>query len=91
MQVLQGTCAAGVLHDVFGTELADRFFLGGPATLRGFAQRGVGPRADGLALGGTVSNAKFVITFVCQIHYFTGQAIESLRILEGTSEILNSR
>ncbi|XP_013175880.1 PREDICTED: sorting and assembly machinery component 50 homolog A [Papilio xuthus] len=52
--VLQGTCAAGVLHDVFGTELADRFFLGGPATLRGFAQRGVGPRADGLALGGTM-------------------------------------
>ncbi|CAG4948554.1 unnamed protein product [Parnassius apollo] len=52
--VLQGTCAAGVLHDVFGSELADRFFLGGPASLRGFAQRGVGPRADGLALGGTM-------------------------------------
>ncbi|CAH2056051.1 unnamed protein product, partial [Iphiclides podalirius] len=52
--VFQATGAVGVLHDMFGTELADRFFLGGPATLRGFAQRGVGPRADGLALGGTM-------------------------------------
>ncbi|CAH0712787.1 unnamed protein product, partial [Brenthis ino] len=52
--VLQASGAAGVLHDVHGTELPDHFYLGGPASLRGFRQRGVGPRLDGDALGGTV-------------------------------------
>ncbi|CAB3233431.1 unnamed protein product [Arctia plantaginis] len=50
--VLQGTCALGVLHDVFGTELPDHLYLGGPTTLRGFRQRGVGPHSDGQATGG---------------------------------------
>ncbi|XP_041970829.1 sorting and assembly machinery component 50 homolog [Aricia agestis] len=52
--VLQWTVAGGVLHDVYGTDISDRFYLGGPASLRGFAQRGAGPRADGLAVGGSV-------------------------------------
>ena len=29
------------------THIADRFFLGGPFSLRGFEPRGVGPRASG--------------------------------------------
>ncbi|XP_075988751.1 sorting and assembly machinery component 50 homolog A [Anticarsia gemmatalis] len=52
--VLQATCALGVLHDVFGTELADHLYLGGPTSLRGFQQRGVGPHSDGQATGGRV-------------------------------------
>ncbi|CAG4967717.1 unnamed protein product [Colias eurytheme] len=52
--VVQLTGAGGVLHDVFGTELADLFYLGGPGTLRGFQQRGAGPHSDGLATGGTM-------------------------------------
>lgn len=52
--VLQAAGAVGVLHDVFGTELADHFFLGGPTSLRGFRQRGVGPHAEGQATGGRV-------------------------------------
>ncbi|XP_026746115.1 sorting and assembly machinery component 50 homolog A-like [Trichoplusia ni] len=52
--VLQATGALGVLHDVFGTELPDHFFLGGPTSVRGFQQRGVGPHNDGQALGGRV-------------------------------------
>lgn len=52
--VLQMTGALGVLHDVFGTELPDHFYLGGPTTLRGFQQRGVGPHNDGQATGGRV-------------------------------------
>lgn len=52
--VVQATGAVGVLHDVFGTELADHFFLGGPTSLRGFRQRGVGPHAEGQATGGRV-------------------------------------
>ncbi|XP_037300533.1 sorting and assembly machinery component 50 homolog [Manduca sexta] len=50
--VLQLSGAAGVLHDMFGTELPDHFYLGGPTTLRGFQQRGVGPHSDGQATGG---------------------------------------
>uniref|UniRef100_A0A2A4JH01 Bacterial surface antigen (D15) domain-containing protein n=1 Tax=Heliothis virescens TaxID=7102 RepID=A0A2A4JH01_HELVI len=52
--VLQLTGALGVLHDVFGTEIPDHFYLGGPTTLRGFTQRGVGPHLDGQATGGRV-------------------------------------
>ncbi|CAG9794620.1 unnamed protein product [Diatraea saccharalis] len=50
--VLQATGAGGALHDVFGSSLPDRLFLGGPTSLRGFRQRGVGPHADSQALGG---------------------------------------
>ncbi|XP_047513632.1 sorting and assembly machinery component 50 homolog A [Pieris napi] len=52
--VVQLTGAAGVLHDVFGTEIPELFYLGGPATIRGFQQRGAGPHCDGLATGGTM-------------------------------------
>lgn len=52
--VLQLSGAMGVLHDVFGTELSEHFYLGGPTTLRGFRQRGVGPHSDGQATGGRV-------------------------------------
>lgn len=34
--------------------LCDRFFLGGPMSLRGFSHYGVGPKSDGSSLGGTV-------------------------------------
>ncbi|KAH9645826.1 hypothetical protein HF086_015186 [Spodoptera exigua] len=55
--VVQATCAMGLLQDVYGTELADHFFLGGPSSLRGFQHRGVGPHCDGQALGGRVSHS----------------------------------
>ena len=31
--------------------ICDRFFLGGPHTIRGFENRGIGPHSDGQALG----------------------------------------
>lgn len=52
--MLQLSGACGVLHDVFGTEIPEHLFLGGPTTLRGFQQRGVGPHSDNLATGGKV-------------------------------------
>ncbi|KAJ0183039.1 hypothetical protein K1T71_001015 [Dendrolimus kikuchii] len=52
--VLQVTGSLGVLHDMFGTEIPDHFFLGGATTLRGFTQRGVGPTSDGQYTGGTM-------------------------------------
>ncbi|XP_034828126.1 sorting and assembly machinery component 50 homolog [Maniola hyperantus] len=52
--VVQASGALGVLHDMYGTDIPDHFYLGGPATVRGFRQRGVGPHADQHALGGTV-------------------------------------
>lgn len=33
------------------TSIADMFFLGGPLSIRGFQFRGIGPHADGDALG----------------------------------------
>ena len=33
--------------------ICDRFFLGGPHTVRGFELRGLGPQQDGQALGAT--------------------------------------
>ncbi|XP_046364169.2 sorting and assembly machinery component 50 homolog [Haliotis rufescens] len=52
--VLQVSLAGGILksldpkHEV---KVNDRFFLGGPLTLRGFSLKGVGPHSDGNALG----------------------------------------
>jgi outer membrane protein insertion porin family len=34
--------------------ICDRFFLGGPHTIRGFEQRGIGPQSDNQALGAQV-------------------------------------
>ena len=52
-QVLQLSLAAGIMNPIFsGTKLRinDRFFLGGPLTLRGFNLKGVGPHEDGKCL-----------------------------------------
>lgn len=43
--------AAGGMDGKIG--ILDRFFLGGPNSLRGFAHRGVGPRESDSALGGS--------------------------------------
>ncbi|KAG7295666.1 hypothetical protein JYU34_021950 [Plutella xylostella] len=50
--VFQVSGALGVLHDMFGTELTEHFYLGGATTLRGFRQRGAGPHSDNQATGG---------------------------------------
>ncbi|GBP57358.1 Sorting and assembly machinery component 50 homolog [Eumeta japonica] len=63
--VVSGGAALGVLHDVHGAPLADRLFLGGPTTLRGFAQRGVGPHADKQATGGAVSTRSLPASAHC--------------------------
>ncbi|WAR02835.1 SAM5A-like protein [Mya arenaria] len=56
-QVLQLTVAGGVVRSLEENGkilINDRFFLGGPLTLRGFNKNGVGPHSDGNALGGDV-------------------------------------
>jgi len=40
--------------------ICDRFFLGGPHTLRGFDQRGVGPHSDNQAIGAHVNQFKLL-------------------------------
>nr|XP_032525596.1 sorting and assembly machinery component 50 homolog [Danaus plexippus plexippus] len=52
--VFQLSGALGVLHDVYGTDIPEHFYLGGPSTIRGFGQRGVGPHVENHSLGGTV-------------------------------------
>ncbi|XP_014663333.1 PREDICTED: sorting and assembly machinery component 50 homolog A-like [Priapulus caudatus] len=54
--VLQGTLATGMMQSLdreHGPRICDRYFLGGPLTLRGFQMRGAGPSSDGDALGST--------------------------------------
>lgn len=54
---LQGSFGAGVLNDIMTDKtysLVDRFFVGGPLTLRGFNYNSIGPKADGCALGGSL-------------------------------------
>lgn len=68
--MVQGSGALGVLHDMYGTDIPDHFYLGGPATLRGFRQRGVGPHADQHALGGTVSAFFFFFRFLASPYIF---------------------
>ncbi|XP_045177155.2 sorting and assembly machinery component 50 homolog [Mercenaria mercenaria] len=53
--VLQLSLAGGVMRSLEPNKdimIIDRFFLGGPLTLRGFNIKGVGPHSDGNALGG---------------------------------------
>lgn len=47
----------GFLKGIGGKDITahDKFYLGGPQTLRGFQTRGVGPHSDGDALGSDVS------------------------------------
>lgn len=55
--VLQATGQLGCLQPTSPDKkvtLSDQFFLGGPLSLRGFQTRGVGPHADGNALGSDV-------------------------------------
>lgn len=55
--VIQLSLAGGIMKNPNpSTEIRinDRFFLGGPLTLRGFNTKGVGPHSEGNALGGDV-------------------------------------
>ncbi|KAJ1972115.1 hypothetical protein H4R34_005518 [Dimargaris verticillata] len=54
--VLSASARAGLIKPLQGNavSIADRFFLGGPTSLRGYHQFGVGPRDQSDALGGTV-------------------------------------
>lgn len=55
--VIQGTFHGGLmkrLNDEKLIYICDRFFLGGPHTVRGFNLRGIGPHSDGQALGAQV-------------------------------------
>lgn len=48
---------AGLLRSINNNKkinIADKFFLGGPLSLRGFDMRGCGPRVDGNSIGGDV-------------------------------------
>uniref|UniRef100_T1JDX0 Bacterial surface antigen (D15) domain-containing protein n=1 Tax=Strigamia maritima TaxID=126957 RepID=T1JDX0_STRMM len=52
--IWQGALTGGFMHSPSSTRrysICDKFFLGGPLTLRGFNHRGVGPRAENCALG----------------------------------------
>ncbi|ESN98145.1 hypothetical protein HELRODRAFT_185880 [Helobdella robusta] len=49
---LQFTLSGGVASQ--DLTIHDRFFLGGPLTLRGFNFKGVGPRIDGCSLGSNI-------------------------------------
>ncbi|XP_046639172.1 sorting and assembly machinery component 50 homolog [Daphnia pulicaria] len=52
--VIQGSFQGGFmkrLNDEKLIYICDRFFLGGPHTIRGFEQRGIGPQSDNQALG----------------------------------------
>lgn len=54
---LQASFGAGLLTDTTKHKfysLIDRFFLGGPLTLRGFQYNTVGPKIDGYATGGSI-------------------------------------
>jgi len=57
LKVFQGSFGGGVLTDL-GTfkkvNMMDRFFLGGPMTLRGFQSRGIGNLNENFVAGVTV-------------------------------------
>jgi len=57
VEVFQGSFGGGFLTDL-GTfkkvNMMDRFFLGGPMTLRGFQSRGIGNLSDNVVAGVTV-------------------------------------
>lgn len=48
---VEGSIKAGLMNS--SSSIADRFFLGGPMSLRGFKMNGVGPHSEGNALGST--------------------------------------
>lgn len=54
---LQGSFGAGLITNTTRDKhysIVDRFFIGGPLTLRGFPMNTVGPKVDGYAQGGSV-------------------------------------
>lgn len=60
--VLQGTFAAGILKGInndMKITLSDKFYIGGPLSVRGFQMRGIGPQADLNSLGTDVSIGGF--------------------------------
>lgn len=53
--VVQASLAGGIMKSLVMDEpvkICDKFFIGGPLTLRGFNFKGCGPSEDGAALGG---------------------------------------
>ncbi|XP_071441957.1 sorting and assembly machinery component 50 homolog A [Hetaerina americana] len=55
--VLQSTFQCGMLKNLSNnktSKICDRFYLGGPLSIRGFDWRGAGPRDQGNSLGGEV-------------------------------------
>ncbi|RZF43409.1 hypothetical protein LSTR_LSTR001670 [Laodelphax striatellus] len=55
--VIQGSVTGGVMRPLGSQKeihICDKFFLGGPQSLRGFISRGVGPVADKNFIGGTL-------------------------------------
>lgn len=65
MQIFQGSLGGGFLTDL-GTfkkvNMMDRFFLGGPMTLRGFESRGIGNLNNNTVAGVTVIYYKSCVT-----------------------------
>jgi len=72
MKVFQGSFGGGVLTDL-GTfkkvNMMDRFFLGGPMTLRGFQSRGIGNLNDNVVAGVTVTHLKILKNILCINNY----------------------
>ncbi|KAK6191273.1 hypothetical protein SNE40_003004 [Patella caerulea] len=65
--VLQFSGAFGIMRSLNtknDIKINDRFFLGGPLTLRGFNLKGVGPHSDGNALGADAY-------WLCAAHIYT--------------------
>lgn len=56
LQVIQGSFNAGIMNSLNEQEslVYDKFFLGGPISLRGFDFRGLGPKRDNDFIGGNV-------------------------------------
>lgn len=64
---LTGTLRGGLLIPTSGTQsrINDRFFIGGPSSVRGFRYSGLGPRDRGDALGGDVYYAAGLSLMTC--------------------------
>lgn len=85
--VLQGTLSGGILRGISNDMkigLCDMFYLGGPLSLRGFQMRGVGPHADGDAIGSHVSF--FLSLEKCELSELSKIKIE-FRILQNLKSL----
>jgi outer membrane protein insertion porin family len=63
-QVLQGSLQGGVMNEFHNDKrvyICDRFFLGGPTSVRGFDSRGAGPHSEHCALGSEVMFVSFCL------------------------------